>query len=184
MICPACNRDIAVDSAGMFLRHRRTRNSKQHCENSGPTVNAKKKPKRKPSKTRVHECPTHHVVLVAQQTKWGVKWYCPAESCTVALWNGYTSTPADSKTRRARQRAHKAFDPLWKQHGWPRGHLYRVLAVELGIEEGRCHIGMFDSEQCDRVVEFCRTFNQLESAVRLAVAKAAPAIPLTEVSER
>lgn len=71
--------------------------------------------------------------------------------------------PANKPTREARQRAHAAFDPLWKNHPakgkWTRKDArleeYRWLREAMGLERSQCHIGMFTVEQCARVVELC-----------------------------
>jgi len=69
---------------------------------------------------------------------------------------------ADAELRQWKRRAHDAFDVLWKAKmatGYSKGIArrlgYRWLADTLGIEEHRCHIGMFDVDQCRRVVEVC-----------------------------
>jgi len=59
---------------------------------------------------------------------------------------------ADAKLREAKQRAHAAFDPLWKGRRMKRHEAYRWLAKELGISFENCHIGMFDVEQCRATV--------------------------------
>ena len=64
---------------------------------------------------------------------------------------------ANAELRRAKQMAHAVFDPLWRgRAGFARSLAYAGLARELGIPGEACHIGMFDVEQCRRVVEACR----------------------------
>lgn len=73
---------------------------------------------------------------------------------------------ADAALRKAKERAHDAFDPLWKakaaaekiSKGKARGAGYRWLAQALGIDPKDCHIGMFDVALCNRVVQACRPF--------------------------
>lgn len=98
-------------------------------------------------------CPVHRVLLESEETVYGLRWQCPVDGCTVALWNGSTSTPADQKTRDARRTAHEAFDVLWRGPGAPftRSGAYRWLRGELGLTREECHIGMFDFEQCRQV---------------------------------
>lgn len=72
-------------------------------------------------------------------------------------------SPAGRETRRAREAAHAAFDPLWqrrmelsgisKHHA--RGKGYKWLAAQLGIAVKECHIGMMDAATARRVVEIC-----------------------------
>lgn len=78
-----------------------------------------------------------------------------------------TTTPlgrlANASLRAAKQRAHAAFDPLWrdrtrgerKKGARSRSKMYGWLADQLGIAHEDCHIGMFDEAMCARVVEVC-----------------------------
>ncbi len=67
--------------------------------------------------------------------------------------------PANAPLRRARSRAHAAFDPIWKRDGRGnkrrRTHAYAWLAAQLGLQVDRTHIGWFDEAMCARVVEVC-----------------------------
>jgi hypothetical protein len=51
--------------------------------------------------------------------------------------------------------AHAAFDPHWKKGNVKRKQAYARLADALGIAVKDCHIGMFDIQQCARVVSVC-----------------------------
>lgn len=104
--------------------------------------------------------------------------YGPAYVCfPCQAWVGChpgTTTPlgrlANAELRRAKMQAHDAFDPVWRalyerrlasdpsySRGRARGGRYKRLAALLGIPPQECHIGMFDVEQCLRVVELCRS---------------------------
>jgi hypothetical protein len=63
---------------------------------------------------------------------------------------------ANAELRRAKSAAHAAFDPLWKQGAMHRSSAYAWLAQMLGIAGSDCHIGLFDVEMCNRVVEICK----------------------------
>jgi len=71
---------------------------------------------------------------------------------------------ADAKLRGLKVAAHKAFDNEWKElikavgcsRSMARTIAYRVLARQMGIPDGQCHIGMMDNEQCQRVAEVCK----------------------------
>lgn len=102
---------------------------------------------------------------------YGPVWECLPCHAWVGVHKG-TNKPlgrlANAKLRRAKQRAHKAFDPLWKRK-MERDHLrkkvargagYQWLADQLGIPAGDCHIGMFDVETCERVVEVCAPYRR------------------------
>jgi hypothetical protein len=47
------------------------------------------------------ECPLHGQMSSAM-TQWGLRWQCSAPGCTVACWDGSTSSPADNETRKLR----------------------------------------------------------------------------------
>ena len=54
-------------------------------------------------------------------------------------------------------KAHDAFDPLWRDKHYfaSRSGAYRWLAGKLEIQPHECHIGEFDMETCNKVVEVC-----------------------------
>lgn len=64
-------------------------------------------------------------------------------------------SPANAPLRSARQFAHSAFDPIWRDGSKSRTRAYKWLANELGIPAAKCHIGMFDEATCERVVALC-----------------------------
>jgi hypothetical protein len=51
-------------------------------------------------------------------------------------------------TRTMRQMVHQKFDPLWQEEGITRNEAYRRLATQMGISKRKCHIAMFNIEQC------------------------------------
>jgi len=65
---------------------------------------------------------------------------------------------ANAKLRRARNRAHVAFDPVWKG-GDPqqRTSAYSTLAAKMGIPPAECHIALFNEAQCQLVVDLCNS---------------------------
>lgn len=70
--------------------------------------------------------------------------------------------PGDREVKQWRIKAHAAFDKFWKSEavGFPsrnkaRGWAYRWLQEQMGLSGAECHIGLFDVEQCKRVVEVC-----------------------------
>jgi hypothetical protein len=66
---------------------------------------------------------------------------------------------ANAELRKAKQGAHAAFDPLWR-NGWfnSRRAAYAWLGNVLGISDEECHIGMFDIAQCKLVEHHCDDF--------------------------
>lgn len=69
---------------------------------------------------------------------------------------------ANADLRAAKSAAHRAFDPMWRDDSTfeKRHHAYAWLAGELGIGLGDCHIGMFDLEQCQKVVALCENYGR------------------------
>lgn len=80
-----------------------------------------------------------------------------------------TTTPlgrlADRELRAAKKNAHAHFDPLWQakiQLGASKKDArtagYAWLAERMCMSPDRCHIGMFNVEECERVVRICSPF--------------------------
>lgn len=57
-------------------------------------------------------------------------------------------TPAKAVLRGMRSRVHAALDPLWRTGKMRRNEVYAQLATEMGIPPEKCHVGMFDADQC------------------------------------
>ena len=70
-----------------------------------------------------------------------------------------TQTPlgvlATEGMRRARIRAHDAFDAIWREGRMTRTQAYVELAQILGIPKTQCHIAQFDEATCERAIEAC-----------------------------
>lgn len=69
--------------------------------------------------------------------------------------HGTSSKPlgrlANAELRKAKNAAHRAFDPIWKSKLMNRKQAYKWLAESLGVDGSDCHIGMFDVETCKKV---------------------------------
>lgn len=63
---------------------------------------------------------------------------------------------ADKNLRKAKNHAHREFDKIWKSGIMTRKQLYIWLSAMLDIPQKNCHIGMFDVDMCNRVVEVCK----------------------------
>jgi hypothetical protein len=64
---------------------------------------------------------------------------------------------ANHELREWRRLAHEAFDPVWKGGGKSRTEAYEWLARSLKIEVDKCHMALFDVEQCKNVLRVCGT---------------------------
>lgn len=70
---------------------------------------------------------------------------------------------ANKELRQAKIQAHHYLDNLWQRKtgiskGHARGKAYKWLREQMKLEYKDCHIGMFDVEQCNKVVEICKPF--------------------------
>ena len=107
------------------------------------------------------DCPECDGKMVLRNSKYGTFWGCenyPKCNATHGAHPDGTplGIPADKETKKARMKAHDVFDKLWKRQGMKRTRAYRWLQERMGLGKEDCHIGRFDIEQCNRVVEICR----------------------------
>lgn len=84
--------------------------------------------------------------------KWPWVYQCNSCSAFVGM-HPYTDVPlgtlADSKTRKARVKAKREFEKLYKLGYMTRNEAYKRLAQGMGIEKGLCHFGWFEPKQCE-----------------------------------
>ena len=71
---------------------------------------------------------------------------------------------ANEVLRLKRMEAHRVFDALWKSGRMTRTEAYRWLAAQLHLPEGRAHIGGFEMDQCQNVIDLCRSIEDQEAA--------------------
>lgn len=63
-------------------------------------------------------------------------------------------TPANKDTKKARIRAHSVFDQIWQQKlVKSRGGAYNWMRQVMGLSHSQAHIGEFDADQCEKLVE-------------------------------
>lgn len=87
------------------------------------------------------------------------KYYlCPKCGAYVGA-NSTTGKPlgevADKQLRAKRQQAHGIFDGLWKSGKMTRSKAYRWLSSKMNLSSEECHIGRFDEELCQKVINIC-----------------------------
>ena len=103
---------------------------------------------------------TGRAIYVTRRDLYGKKfWLCTACWAYCGCHPGSDrplGTLANEATRKARMKAHAAFDPLWKEGTMKRADAYAWLAGVLEIGGDVCHIGMFSVDQCLRTVEACK----------------------------
>lgn len=104
---------------------------------------------------------------VYQRSYGGHVWWCqPCEAFVGCHKGGYMPKGRVAKAglRKLKIEAHALFDAFWKAaielRGWSqhdaRKAAYQWLADAMGLSVELCHIGMFDDEQTQRVIEICR----------------------------
>ena len=65
---------------------------------------------------------------------------------------------ANAELRRYKQKAHDVFDLIWKDNHKNRTEAYAWLSQELGVDIDFTHMGMFDVDQCKKVIELSTSF--------------------------
>lgn len=89
---------------------------------------------------------------------YGMIYYCDTCHAWVGVHRGTDKplgTLANEELRQYRRRAHDAFDQIWKRHGVTRPNAYKWLASAMNLSKEDTHIGMFNINQCLKVIEIC-----------------------------
>ena len=71
---------------------------------------------------------------------------------------------ANEVLRLKRMETHRVFDAMWKRRHMSRTEAYRWLAAQLHLTEGRAHIGGFEMDQCQKVIDLCVKIDTEEAA--------------------
>ena len=74
---------------------------------------------------------------------------------------------ANRELRMWKMRAHSAFDLLWKCRHMRRQQAYAWLAEKLDIPTEQCHIGMFDVDMCQKVIDVSLKFLREEHIAKI-----------------
>lgn len=99
--------------------------------------------------------------MVYHGHSFGMIYLCPRCGAYVGVHKG-SDKPlgrlANSELRNWKKAAHAAFDPLWKYGPYRgrRNEAYRWLSEKMGTPIESTHIGMFDVDQCRKVVRIMR----------------------------
>jgi len=107
------------------------------------------------------ECPECGSLMVLREGKYGKFYGCTGFPACKATHGAHQDSgeplgiPADRETKDLRIAAHDAFDPMWQNGKLGRNEAYEWLAEMLEIPFSECHIGMFDKEMCQKVIEVC-----------------------------
>lgn len=100
---------------------------------------------------------TNDIVYGATTGDWPYIYLCDNEVCAARVGchpdtDRPLGTMADARTRKARQYAHDAFNPIFERKIMTRREAYTWLAGQLGVALIDCHIGMFNVKQCERTI--------------------------------
>lgn len=63
---------------------------------------------------------------------------------------------ANAGLRLLKSAAHRAFDPRWRDGSMTRSEAYAWLAEVMNMNKNDCHIGMFDEDACEAVINICK----------------------------
>lgn len=69
---------------------------------------------------------------------------------------------ANEMLRLKRIETHQIFDSFWKRKQISRAAAYKWLAEKMNLPEDAAHIGDFEMDQCQKVIDLCR--NKKEAA--------------------
>lgn len=65
---------------------------------------------------------------------------------------------ANSELRSYRIKAHKELSSMQKRSGLSRRKTYNWLSSLLNVDMSNCHIGLFNKDMCQSVIDTCRAF--------------------------
>ena len=64
-------------------------------------------------------------------------------------------TLANSILRTKRKETHQVFDKFWKDTNMSRTEGYKWLSEKMGLPFNSTHIGYFEMEECQKVIDLC-----------------------------
>ena len=71
---------------------------------------------------------------------------------------------ANEVLRLKRMETHQVFDKFWRAKRMSRTKAYRWLSEQMELPESKAHIGGFEMEQCQQLIELCRKEQKTEAA--------------------
>ena len=63
---------------------------------------------------------------------------------------------ANKALRLKRMETHQVFDSFWRDQGMTRTAAYKWLSEQMALPENQTHIGGFEIDQCQQVIDLCR----------------------------
>lgn len=78
----------------------------------------------------------------------------------VGAYNDKKNTPkgtlADTDLREWRKKAHSYFDEIWKKGKMSRSAAYKLMKEKMNLQEWDAHIGLFNMEKCEQIIEISK----------------------------
>ena len=71
---------------------------------------------------------------------------------------------ANTVLRLKRQETHMVFDAFWRTQGWTRTQAYAWLSRAMRLDPDDAHIGCFEMDECEQVIELCRNYKAEKEA--------------------
>ena len=71
---------------------------------------------------------------------------------------------ANEVLRLKRMETHNVFDAFWRRQDMTRTQAYQWLAREMELPEKRAHIGSFEMDACQQVIDLCREYEKKKEA--------------------
>jgi len=71
---------------------------------------------------------------------------------------------ANEVLRLKRMETHQVYDAFWRRRSMTRTQAYKWLSEQMGLQEHRTHIGDFEVDQCQRVIDLCREHEREDAA--------------------
>lgn len=71
---------------------------------------------------------------------------------------------ANEALRLKRIETHRVFDGFWKRRKMSRTRAYHWLAEKMNLPAGKAHIGGFEMDQCQQVIDLCAEEENREAA--------------------
>lgn len=106
--------------------------------------------------------------VIIYRKSYGMVYYCIPCKAWVGVHKGTDvalGRLANAELRKWKIKAHDLFDKLWKKkatQGYSRKvareTAYIWLSGQMGTTRNRTHIGMYDLDQCKKVVELCQKY--------------------------
>ena len=75
---------------------------------------------------------------------------------------------ANEVLRLKRRETHQVFDAFWKRRGMTRTAAYKWLSEQMELSETEAHIGGFEVDQCQQVIDICRREETAEKSKEAA----------------